>query len=121
MNETMTLWILATFDAVIFVFGVYLLFAGLKMQKTKEIDTMLLAEDEVKRCKNKEELAKFFCWREEVMGVIFVLFGAIRLLDKFLLKIGGILDVILMIVLLVTVLWVFKSLQTARASFLTEE
>jgi len=118
MNETMTLLILAAFDIVILIFGIYLFVSGVKMQKTKEPGTLILTEEEVKKCKDKEALADFFYWREEVMGGIFVLFGVIRLLDKFVLKIGGVLDIVLMVVLIVTALWFYKGLMTARMKFL---
>ena len=119
MNETMTLLILSAFDAVILIFGIYLLISGIKMQKNKEIGTLLLTEEEIKRCGDKDALADFFYWREEVMGGVFVLFGAVRLLDTYVLKIGGILDIALMVVLLITALWFFKSLSIARAKFLS--
>ena len=88
------------------------------MKKTKEIGTLILTEEEIKRCEQKEALADFFYWREGVMGSVFILFGAIRLLDKAVLKIGGALDIVLMLALLVTALWFFKSLQTARTQYL---
>ena len=119
MNETMTLLILSVFDIAILGFGLYLFFAGMKMKSTKEIGTLVLTEEEVKRCENKEELAEFFCWREVLMGCIFVLFGAIRLLDKYVLKIGGLLDIFLMVALIITSLWFYKSMMTARAKFLS--
>ena len=37
MNEMMTLLILSVIDAIILVFGIYLIFAGVKMKKTKEL------------------------------------------------------------------------------------
>lgn len=118
MNDTMTLLILSVFDGVILVFGVYLLITGIKMEKTKLIGSLILTEDEVKKCEHKEAFAEFLAWREVLMGIVFVLFGVIRLLDKFVLKIGGLLDITLMIVLLVIALWFFKSLQVARAKYL---
>ena len=118
MSESMTLLILSVFDVVVLVFGVYLFFSGIKMQKTKEIGNFILTEEEVKRCERREALVDFFYWREEVMGAVFGLFGAIRLLDKYVLKIGGVLDVALMVILLITALWFYKSLMTARTKFL---
>ena len=118
MNDTIPLLILSVFDAVILVFGVYLIIAGGRMKVSKEIGTMILTEEEKKKCEQKEVLAEFFYWRELLLGSVFVLYGVIRLLDKFVLKIGGLLDIGLMTVLLVTACWFIKSLQTARAKFL---
>ena len=118
MNETMTVWILSVFDGVILLFGLYLFFSGMKMYRTKEIGTLILTEEEVNRCEAKKELADYFYWREEVMGGVFVLFGIVRLLDKYVLRIGGMLDIAMMVALLITALWFFKSLSNARANFL---
>ncbi len=118
MNETMTVWILSVFDGVILLFGLYLFFSGMKMYRTKEIGTLILTEEEVNRCEAKKELADYFYWREEVMGGVFVLFGIVRLLDKYVLRIGGMLDIAMMVALLITALWFFKSLSNARAKFL---
>lgn len=121
MNETVTLVILAVFDAVILGFGIYLVIAGSKMKKTKEIGTLILAEEEIKGCMYKEQIAAYFCWREAVMGLVFILFGVLRLLNKFVLKANGVLDICLMVLLLATVFWFFKSIQTARSVFLSNE
>lgn len=118
MNETMTVWILSVFDGVILLFGLYLFFSGMKMYRTKEIGTLILTEEEVNRCEAKKELADYFYWREEVMGGVFVLFGIVRLLDKYVLKIGGMLDIAMMVALLITAFCFFKSLSNARAKFL---
>lgn len=119
MNTTSSTLILSVFDVIIAVLGIYLITSAVKMKKTKEIGTVILTPEEIGRCKRKEELAEFLCWREMVLGVVFLLFGFIRLLDTYVLKIGGVLDILLMIVLIIAVLWFFKSLQTARAEFLS--
>lgn len=121
MNETVTLVILAVFDTVILGFGIYLVIAGSKMKKTKEIGTLILAEEEIKRCAHKEQIAAFFFWREVVMGFVFILFGVLRLWNKFVLNANEMLDICLMILLLATVFWFFKSIQTARSVFLSNE
>ena len=120
MNETMTLLIWTAFDVIIGGFGIYLLIAGAKMKQSKEPGTLILAEEEIKRCKDTKALADFFCWREAVLGGICVLFGVIRLLNRFWFKGGNIPDAVVMVILLAAVLWFFKSLQTARVMFLSE-
>lgn len=119
MNTTSNLLILSAFDVIIAALGIYLIVSAVKMKKTGEIDTLILTPEEIERCRQKDELAEFLYWREMAIGIIFVLFGFIRLLDTFVLKIGGILDVLLMIVLIMAILWFYKSLQTARTEFLS--
>ena len=118
MNDKVNLIILAVFDIVIAGLGIYFVFSAIKMKRTKEIGTFILTEEEVQKCREKEALAAFFYWREGIMGGVFLLFGIVRLLDKFIFKIGGVLDIALMLILLLTALWFFKGLQTARARFL---
>lgn len=118
MNEAMSLLVLSAFDIIAVVFGIYMLNAAFKMRDSKKMGTFLLTEEELKRCNHKEELADYFWSREAVMGVLFALFGFIRLVDKFILKIGGMLDVVLVVILLIAVLWFFKCLQNARTQFL---
>lgn len=119
MNETIALLIMAVFDLVILGFGIYLLFSGTRMRRTKEPGTLIFTEDEIKRCNDKEALAIYFWWREVLMGSVFVIFGMIRLLDKYIFKVGGMLDISLMVILLITAGWFFYSMQTARARFLS--
>ena len=118
MNETMSLIILSAFDVIIIGFGIYMLISAVSMKKTKNPGNLLLAEEELNRCHNKAELAEFFCWREAVIGSVFVLCGIVHLLDKFVLKVGGAVNVIPIIVLLLVAFWFLKELQTARAKFL---
>ena len=118
MNETMSLMILAAFDMIIIGFGICMLISAVSMKKTKNPGNLLLAEEELKRCQNKAELAEFFYWREAVIGSVFILCGIIHLLDKFVLKVGGAVNVIPIIILLLVACWFLKELQTARAKFL---
>lgn len=119
MNTISSLLILSAFDAIIAGLGIYLIASAVKMKKTREVGTLILTPEELERCKQKDALAEFLCWREMVIGVVFLLFGFVRLLDTYVLKAGGVLDILVMIVLIVAVLWFFKSLQTARAEFLS--
>lgn len=118
MNEQVTFTILLAFDLVILSFGIFLFASGMKMKKTKKMEAFILTEEELSRCQHKEKLAEFFCWREAVIGIVFFLFGVFRLLDKFVWKIGRMLDIGLMLVLLITALWFFAGIQKARAQFL---
>ena len=118
MNSSVSLGILTVFDIVILGLGIYFIVAGIRMKKTKELGIIILTEEEVKGCTQKVALAEYFSWRELAMGVVFALFGGIRLLDKYVLKIGGMLDVMLMVGLLVTVMWFYKCIMIARTKFL---
>jgi len=118
MNEMMTWVILSAFDVIILIFGIYMIVAAFQMKNTKELGKIILTEEEVHRCTDKVALADFLYKREAVTGCVFLICGAVRLLSKFLLKLGGIADKIVVVVLLVAAFWFLKSLQTARAKFL---
>lgn len=118
MNETMSILILKVFDVICMIFGIYLLISAVKMKKTNEIGSIILTEEEKKQCHKKEALAQFMYGREVILGWVFLVFGTVRILDLLVLKIGGILDVALMVILIVTALWFLRELQTAREKFL---
>lgn len=118
MEGTTSLDVMLIFDIVMIVLGIYMMAASLKMKRTKEIGTMILAEEDVQKCKDKAGFATFFYSYELVMGIAFLLCGAVRLADKLLIKIGGALDVVPIIVLLIVACWFYKGLQDAKAKFL---
>ena len=88
--------VMAIFGAAMLLVGVYLIFAGFFMKRKNEIGTIILAEEEVKKCTDKKGFIAFMYWREILVG-------------------GAYIGVIVGIVAL---LWFFYSLKKARELFL---
>lgn len=111
--------VMAIFGAVIILTGIYMIFAGLKMKRKNEIGTMILAEEEVKKCKDKEGFIAYMYWREIVVGAVVILLGAAEA-AKDLTEGAGMLPYIGVITGIAALLWFFYSLKKARELFLQE-
>lgn len=110
--------IMIIFDAVMIFLGIYMIVAALNMKKKNEIGTVILAEEEAVRCKDKEGFIAYIYWREAVVGGALILYGAAGLLDKYIFKIGGLLNYIPAVLLLAAFFLFYKGMQSARALFL---
>jgi len=110
--------VMMIFDVVMIGIGIYMMAAAWGMKQKNEISPVLLAEEELIKCRNKEGFIAYIYWREIVMGAALFIYGIIRLLDKFVFMAGGMLDYILLAILLIIFFWFYKGLQDARAEFL---
>ena len=87
------------------------------MKKNNQIG-MILAEEEVYKCKDTTGFIQCIYRRQAVMGAVLILYGGIGLLDKYILEVGGLFDYIPKMVLLIVFFWFYKGLQTARTEYL---
>ena len=110
--------VMMIFDVVMIGIGIYMVVTSLQMKKENAISQILLAEEELIKCKDTEGFISYSYWREVVMGVALVLYGAISLLDKYIFEIGGVLDYVPIVLLLIVFFWFYRGLQTARIRFL---
>ena len=67
--------VMAIFGAAMLLVGVYLIFAGFFMKRKNEIGTIILAEEEVKKCTDKKGFIAFMYWREILVGGAIILLG----------------------------------------------
>ena len=109
--------VMAIFGAVIIMIGIYMIFAGLKMKKKYEIGTMIHAEEEVKKCKNKEGFISYIYWREIVAGVAMILLGAVEIAND-LLEDAGWIPYVGIVIGIVALFWLFYSLKNAREQYI---
>lgn len=109
--------VLAIFGAAMLLVGVYMIFAGLSMKRKNEIGTMILAEEEVKKCRDKKGFIAFMYWREMIVGGAIILLGVAEIAND-LLENAGIVPYIGVIVGITALLWFFYSLKKARELFL---
>ena len=47
--------VMLVFDAVILLFGIYMVISSLQMKKSGRINAMVIAEEEMKKCKEGEQ------------------------------------------------------------------
>ena len=56
--------VMVVFDAVILLFGIYMVVSSLQMKKSGRINAMVIAEEEMKKCKDTAGFIAFIYWRE---------------------------------------------------------
>ena len=69
--------VMLVFDAVILLFGIYMVISSLQMKKSGRINAMVIAEEEMKKCKDTAGFIAFIYWREAVFGGIVALVMAV--------------------------------------------
>lgn len=111
--------IMIVFDIVIIGFGLYMIAAGLKMKKTGEISPMVLAEEEMKKCKDKAGFISYIYWKEAVFGAVMIVTGILGLVNE-LVKSLGKFSYVELVVFLAVFLWFSRELGTARGKYLSK-
>ena len=109
--------VMMIFNVVLIILGICVIMSAFNMKKSNQIG-MILAEEEVYKCKDTAGFIACIYRRQAVMGAALIFYGGIGLLDKYILEIGGMLNYIPAILVLFVALWFYKGLQTARAEFL---
>ena len=109
--------VMAIFGAAMLLVGVYLIFAGFFMKRKNEIGTIILAEEEVKKCTDKKGFIAFMYWREILVGGAIILLGLAEIANDLFEDVGSI-PYIGVIAGIVALLWFFYSLKKARELFL---
>lgn len=105
------------FDAVVALFGAYMIGSALHMKKSGRINSMVLAQEELKKVKDTKGFIDFLYWREMLFGALVLIVGVLGVLNETVMPIGkaSILEVI---IFLAAFIWFHNSLAKAREKFL---
>lgn len=117
-NMNLNTIMMPVLDAVIAMMGVYLIFAGWKMKKTNEISVLLIAEEERKKCKNKERFIQDIYWKEMTFGVVMTIVAVLGFINEFVTKLGKF-NYIELAVFLLVFIWFQHELVAARGKYLS--
>lgn len=109
--------VMLIFYVVMMGFGVYMIAAALKMKKTGEISAVVITEEEIAKCKNKQGFIEFIYWKEAVFGGMIVIVGALGIINDKVISLG-IFNIVELVVFLAAFLWFQNSLGKARDKFL---
>lgn len=109
--------VMMIFNVVLMILGIVIVISAFNMKKSKQIG-MILAEEEVYKCKDTVGFIESVYRRQAVLGAVLVLYGGIGLLDKFVLGIGEFLNYVPAILVLAVFFWFYKGLQSAKAKYL---
>lgn len=85
---------LAVLNGIIAFVGICLIFSGLQMKKTGEISTLLVNQEEIKKCRNKEKFILAVYKKMLVFGLILLLFGLFSFANDIWFRIGQVYNVV---------------------------
>lgn len=105
------------FNVVVALFGAYMIWSALQMKKSGKINSMVLAQEELKKVKDTKGFIEFLYWREMLFGALVLIVGVLGVLNETVMPIGkaSILEVI---IFLAAFIWFRNSLAKAREKFL---
>lgn len=115
--RNMAMDVMTIFDAVITIFGVYMIGAALKMKKTGEISSAVITAEEIRKCKDKKGFIAFIYWKEALFGALIVLVGILGIINDQVVSLGAF-NIVEMLVFLAAFLWFQSQLRRARERFL---
>ena len=109
--------VMLVFDAVVALFGAYMIGSALHMKKSGRINSMVLAQEELKKVKDTKGFIEFLYWREMLFGALVLIVGFLGVLNETVMPIGkaSILEVI---IFLAAFIWLQNSYAKAREKFL---
>ena len=89
--------VMLVFDAVVALFGAYMIGSALHMKKSGRINSMVLAQEELKKVKDTKGFIDFLYWREMLFGALVLIVGFLGVLNETVMPIGkaSILEVII--------------------------
>ena len=88
--------VMLVFNVVVALFGAYMIWSALQMKKSGKINSMVLAQEELKKVKDTKGFIEFLYWREMLFGALVLIVGVLGVLNETVMPIGkaSILEVI---------------------------
>ena len=81
--------VMLVFDAVVALFGAYMIGSALHMKKSGRINSMVLAQEELKKVKDTKGFIEFLYWREMLFGALVLIVGFLGVLNETVMPIGS--------------------------------
>ena len=109
--------VMLVFNVVVALFGAYMIWSALQMKKSGKINSMVLAQEELKKVKDTKGFIEFLYWREMLFGALVLIVVVLGVLNETVMPIGkaSILEVI---IFLAAFILFQNSLAKAREKFL---
>ena len=108
--------VMPVIDAVITILGIYLIYIALRMKKLKTVNTFVVDEETLKRCKNQAAFAEYLYPKMLVFSIILTITGIIRMVHDLIFPIGIFQYVVALIAFLAFLLF-YKQLTDGRNKF----
>ena len=116
-NEDYDMGIMTVFHMVGAVFGAYMIGAALGMKKSGKVSSMVIAEEELRRCRDKQSFIDYLYWKEAVFGGVVLLAGVLGIINDLVVSLGAF-RIVQMLLFLAAFLWFQSELRKAREKFL---
>lgn len=103
-------------DIVILGFGIYMLYVCVHMKKTKKVHSVLLAEEELKKCKNQKGFVDYITPKMIAFACISLIDAVIGIVGELLVH-NVYLNYAYMIIFFAAFLWFGSCLKKAREKY----
>ena len=105
------------FDLIITGLGLYLIYSSLKMKNTGQLSTIVVSQDDMARCKDKQGFIEAIAMKSVGFGVVALIYGILAILNDVYAVFGKYFNMIGAVVFIGTWLWFAGELRTAREKF----
>lgn len=105
------------FDLIITGLGLYLIYSSLKMKNTGQLSTIVVSQDDMARCKDKQGFIETIAMKSVGFGVVALMYGILAILNDVYAVFGKYFNMIGAVVFIGTWLWFAGELRKAREKF----
>lgn len=105
------------FDLIITGLGLYLIYSSLKMKNTGQLSTIVVSQDDMARCKDKQGFIEAIAMKSVGFGVVALIYGILAILNDVNAVFGKYFNMIGAVVFIGTWLWFAGELRKAREKF----
>lgn len=108
--------IMMIFNAILTLFGCYLMVSAFKMKKTGEISRLLVAEEEQGHCKKKKAFIESIYKKEAILGGVMAVVGILGFVHKmgYTFPYAKIVETVLFFLVF---LWFSREMRNAKAQY----
>lgn len=104
-------------DAIIILLGVYMIYVSLHMKKIGEISSVLIAKEELTRCKDKKAFIEDMSPKLILFASIISVVGVVGIIIDVLDYTGGILNYGILVIFLIAFFVYTRQMRNARSKY----
>lgn len=105
------------FDLIIAGLGIYLVYSSMKMKNTGELSTIVVSQEEMARCRDKQGFIDAIAMKSVGFGGIALIFGILAIVNDIYSLLGKYFNIAGAVVFIGTWLWFAGQLRKAREQF----
>lgn len=105
------------FDLVIAGLGVYLIYSSLKMKRTGELSTIVVSQEDMARCKNKQGFIEAIAMKSVYFGSVALVYGLLAILNDLYAILGKYFNMVGAVVFIGAWIWFASALRKAREEY----